>query len=268
MTGSDSILQDMFSLKGKTALITGASGGIGSGIAVAFARAGATIGVHGRDRERVEAVCQEVENVGGQAVPLYAELTQVEACRGLIQEAYEKLGRLDILVNNAGTNRRKPIVEVTEDDYEFITATNIRAVYFLSQAAHPIMQAQGGGKIIHIGSMNIYYALETVSVYGLTKGALAQLTKVQAVEWAADNIQVNCITPGFIKTPLSKPIWDDPKKASWLLARIPVRRPAETEELLGVALLLAGKASSYITGQNMVVDGGFMAGGSWNYDPE
>ncbi len=199
-------------------------------------------------------------------MPLYADLGDVAACRELIDEAHEKLGGLDILVNNAGMNRRKPIVEVTEDDYEVINAANIRAIYFLCQQAHPIMKAQGGGKIIHIGSMNVFYALDTVSVYGLTKGAVAQLTKVQAVEWAGDNIQVNCLTPGFVRTPLSQPVWDDPQKAKWLRSRIPVRRGAEPEELIGVALLLASQASSYMTGQNVVVDGGFMAGGSWSHD--
>jgi gluconate 5-dehydrogenase len=268
MTDGDSMLHDLFSLQGKTALITGASGGIGGAMAVAYARAGATIGVHGRDHERVAATCQEIEKVGGQAVPLYADLTDVKACRDLIQEAHQKLGRLDILVNNAGTNRRKPIAEVTEDDYEFITATNARAVYFLSQSAHVIMKAQGSGKIIHIGSMNVHYALESVSVYGTTKGAVTQLTKVQAVEWAGDNIQVNCITPGYIRTPLSEPIWSDPKRSAWLLARLPIRRAGVPEDLIGAALLLAGAASDYITGQNIVVDGGFMAGGSWNNDPQ
>ncbi len=259
---------DPFSLQGKTALITGASGGIGSAIATAFARAGATIGVHGRDHGRVEQTCYEVEKIGGQAVPLYADLTDVSSCKQLIKEAHEKLSRLDILVNNAATNRRKPILEVTEDDYEFINATNTRAIYFLCQQAYPMMKAQGGGKIIHIGSINVFYALDTVSVYGMTKGAIAQLTKVQAVEWAPDNIQVNCITPGFVRTALAKPVWDDPRKASWLRARIPQRRPAEPEELTGIALLFASRASSYITGQNVVVDGGFMAGGSWTNDEE
>lgn len=268
MAASLPLFHRLFSLEGKTALITGASGGIGSAFARAFAEAGATIGVHGRDHKRIMQTCNEVEAVGGKAVSLIADLSDVHECRNLIKEAQTKLERLDILVNNAATNRRKPISDVTNDDYEFITATNQRSIYFLSQAAQPIMKAQGGGKIIHIGSINIFYALETVSVYGMTKGAIAQLTKVQAVEWAPDNIQVNCITPGYIRTPLSKPVWDDAKKAHWLRARIPTRRPAEPEELVGVALLLASPASSYITGQNIVVDGGVLAGGSWDRDDD
>lgn len=260
------LLQRLFSLEGKSVLITGASGGIGGALAKGFAEAGATVGVHGRDHERIATTCREIESVGAKAVPLTADLGSVSACRDLIGAAHAQMGRLDILINNAATNRRKPITAVTEDDYEFINATNQRAIYFLSQAAYPFMKAGGGGKIIHVASINVFYALDTVSVYGMTKGAIAQLTKVQAVEWAPDNIQVNCITPGFIRTPLSKPIWDDPRKASWLRARIPQRRPAEPEELIGLALLLASPASSYITGQNIVIDGGVLAGGSWDRD--
>jgi NAD(P)-dependent dehydrogenase (short-subunit alcohol dehydrogenase family) len=260
------LLERLFSLKGKTVLLTGASGGIGQVLAVALAEAGAAVGVHGRDRERVSETCTMIEQVGGWATPLIADLAEVEDCRKLVAEAHSALGRLDILINCAATNRRKPITEVTQDDFDTIVAVNLRSVYFLSQAVHSLMRAQGGGKIIHIGSINIFYGLDTVSVYGLTKGGIAQLTKVMAVEWASDNIQVNCVTPGFMLTPLSKPLWADEKKARWFRARIPVRRPGEPEELVGAILLLASDASSYITGQNIVVDGGVLAGGSWIRD--
>jgi 2-deoxy-D-gluconate 3-dehydrogenase len=261
-----SLLHSLFSLEGRAALITGASGGIGSALALGFAQAGASVGVHGRDAERVEATCEAIAAAGGRAVPLLADLSDVTACRDLVAKAHAELGRLDILVNNAATNRRKPIAEVTEDDYEFVTAADIRSVFFLGQAAHPLMRAQGGGKIINVGSMTIFYALETVSVYGLSKGAVAELTKSMAVEWAKDNIQVNCITPGFIYTPLSKPVWSDPVKSTWLTRRIPMRRPGQPEEMVGLALMLASHASDYITGQNILIDGGFSAGGSWNED--
>lgn len=257
------LLQRLFSLKGKTALVTGASGGIGSVLAVALAQAGATVGVHGRELSRVEQTCTEIEQAGGQAIPLIADIYEVEACRDLIRRANSEMGQLDILINNAATNRRKPIKDVTPEDFDFITNINVRSIYFLSQGAHSIMSSQGGGKIVHIGSINNFFSLDTVSVYGMSKGAVAQLTKVMAVEWAKDNIQVNCVTPGFVSTPLSKPVWDDEYKANWLRSRIPLKRPARPEELIGIILLLSSEASSYITGQNIVVDGGFLAGGSW-----
>jgi NAD(P)-dependent dehydrogenase (short-subunit alcohol dehydrogenase family) len=207
-----------------------------------------------------------VEEVGGKATPLPGNLDEVENCRHLVAQAHEALGRLDVLINCAATNRRKPITEVTQDDFDTVMAVNLRSVYFLSQTAYPLMRAQGGGKIIHIGSINIFYGLDTVSLYGLTKGGMAQLTKVMAVEWAQDNIQINCVTPGYFLTPLSRPLWEDKKKARWFRNRLPIRRPGMPEELVGVILLLASEASSYINGQNIVVDGGFLAGGSWHRD--
>ncbi len=268
MTNKSAIFERLFSLEGKTALITGAAGGIGRVLAVALAEAGAAIGLHDLTTELLEEPHRMVEEVGGQAVKLTADLKEVEACRKLIAEAHTALGRLDILINCAATNRRKPIEEVTQEDYETIVAVNQRSIYFLNQAAHPIMRNQGGGKIINIGSINIFYALDTVSVYGLTKGAIAQMTKAMAIEWAPDNIQVNCLAPGYVLTQLTaKPLWGDAKKGRWLRNRIPVRRPAQPEELVGTVLLLASEASSYITGQTIVVDGGVLAGGSWERDP-
>jgi len=266
MEDSVSPLERLFSLEGKAAPVTGAAGGIGRVLAAALAEAGAAIGLHDLTPAQLEEPRRQVEAAGGQAVTLTADLSDVEACRRLIAEAHAALGRLDILVNCAATNRRKPIEAVTQDDFDAIVAVNIRSIYFLSQAAQPVMQAQGGGKIINIGSINIFYGLDTVSVYGLTKGAMAQATKVMAIEWAADNIQVNCLAPGFMMTPLSKPVWEDEGRARWMRSRIPARRPGRPDELVGTVLLLASNASSYLTGQTIVVDGGFLAGGSWAQD--
>jgi NAD(P)-dependent dehydrogenase (short-subunit alcohol dehydrogenase family) len=130
----------------------------------------------------------------------------------------------------------------------------------------PVRQHRQSARRVHIGSINTFFGLDTVSVYGFTKGAVAQLTKVMAVEWAKDNVQVNCVTPGFVATPLSKPVWADEFKANWLRSRIPVKRPCTPDELVGIILLLSSPASSYITGQNVVVDGGFLASGSWERD--
>lgn len=261
------ILHRLFSLSGKTVLITGASGGIGRVLALGLAEAGAGIGVHGQTLAKIEETCRLITEKGGQAVGLTADLRQVEACRQLITEAQTTLGRLDVLINCAGVNRRKPIEAVSEDDYETIMGVNLRSIFFLSQAAHSIMRRQGGGKIINIGSVNSNYGLGSISVYGASKGGLAQLTRVMAVEWAKDNIQVNTLTPGFIITPLTEePLWGHQHRSQWLRNRIPVRRPGKPEELIGATLLLASDASSYMTGSMIVVDGGFLAGGSWEED--
>jgi NAD(P)-dependent dehydrogenase (short-subunit alcohol dehydrogenase family) len=257
------IFERLFSLHSKTALITGAGGGIGRVLAVALAQAGATVGLHDLTQAHLTESITLVEAAGGRAIPFTANLGDLAACRQLIADAHAALGRLDILVNCAATNRRKPIAAVTVADFDLITAVNLRSIYFLCQAAQPIMQTQGGGKIINISSINSFFGLGSVSVYGLTKGAVTQLTRVMAVEWAKDNIQVNAIAPGFMATPLSQPVWADQHKAAWLRSRIPQRRPGQPEELVGVLLLLASAASTYITGQTLVVDGGFLAGGSW-----
>jgi NAD(P)-dependent dehydrogenase (short-subunit alcohol dehydrogenase family) len=258
------LLEKLFSLSGKTALITGASGGIGTALAVALAAVGATVGVHGRTPDKVAEACQQVTDAGGKAIGLVADLVDVATNRQLIADAVQQLGRLDILINCAGMNRRKPVLAVTPDDYDTIMAVNLRSIYFLCQAAHPHLQRQGGGKIININSLNSTFGLGTVSVYGASKAGLAQITRVMAVEWAADNIQVNGIIPGFIRTPLTEgPLWGVEHRAQWLHERIPLRRPGEPEDLVGATLLLAGPASAYITGTTILVDGGFLAGGSW-----
>ncbi len=253
-----------FSLEGKSALVTGASGGIGRALAAGLAGAGAAVAIHGRSLEQLAETRCLIESGGGQAVAITAELNNLAECNRLIADAHAAFGHLDILVNCAGMNRRKPIVAVTEDDFDAILNVNLRSIYFLSQAVHPMMKARGGGKIIHIASLTSSMALGGTSVYGLTKAALAQLAKTQAVEWAQDNIQVNCLAPGFIVTPLTeKALWGDEAKKKWLLGRIPARRAGTPDDMVATLLLLAGAGSAYLTGQTITVDGGVLAGGSW-----
>lgn len=266
MSATLSTLDRYFSLEGKAALLTGAGGGIGHALAIALAGAGASVALHARTKEKLEGLAAEIGKAGGKTVSLTAELGDLEAARKLVGDARDAFGRLDILVNCAAMNRRKPISQVTEKDWDDIMAVDLKSLYFMSQAAYGIMRAQKSGKVIHIGSINSSFALGTVSVYGAAKGAVAQLTKVMAVEWAKDNIQVNCVIPGFVATPLSKPLWEDPYKSDWMRSRIPVRRPAQPEEMVGAVLLLAAPASSYITGTTIVVDGGVLAGGWWEPD--
>ncbi len=266
MDKSKRIVKDLFSLKGEVALVTGAGGGIGRELAFSLANAGASVAIHSRSIERLEPIKKEIEQAGGNVIALIADFSSLEEARSLVSKTESAFGRLDILINCAATNIREPIDAVSEEHWDLIMAVNLKSLYFISQEAHKVMKKQKKGKIINIGSINSLFALGGVSVYGASKGAVAQLTKVMAVEWAKDNIQVNCVIPGFVNTPLSKPIWSDNYKAEWLRSRIPLRRPAEPAEIVGAVLLLASEASSYITGTTIVVDGGFEAGGWWEPD--
>jgi gluconate 5-dehydrogenase len=259
-------LERIFGLHGRTALITGASSGIGRALAIGLAGAGAVVGVHGRSEEQLAETRRLVEATGGKAVVLPADLNDDAACRRLIADARAALGgRLDVLVNNAGMNRRKPIEQVPAEDFETIVNVNLRAPYVLSQTAHPIMRSQGGGKIVHVASLTTFIGVGSTSVYGMTKAAIGQLAKTQAVEWAKDNIQVNCLAPGFIRTPLTeKSVWADERRKAWLLGRIPAKRGGTPEDMVAAVLFMASPGSAYFTGQTIAVDGGVLAGGSWD----
>ena len=162
-------------------------------------------------------------------------------------------------------NRRKPIHDVTHDDYDTIMNVILRSAYLLSRAAHAIMRSHGGGKIVHVASLTSFIGLGGTSVYGMSKAALAQLAKTQAVEWAKDNVQVNCLAPGFIATPLTEgPLFGDPKRRDWILGRIPAKRPGRPDDMVAAVLFMCGPGSSYLTGQTIAVDGGVLAGGSWD----
>ena len=264
-----SILQRLFSLEGKAALVTGASGGLGTAIAEALAGAGAAVGLSGTSSAKLDEVRARVESTGARAAMLPGRLEDIESCRSLVQAARDALGRLDILVNCVGINRRAALEAVTPEDFDAVLSLNLRSVFFTSQAAHPHLREAGGGKIVNIGSMASHLGLARVGVYGMTKAALAQLTKTMAVEWARDGIQVNCLCPGFFRTPLtSEYFWETPHRKRWLLERIPARRAGEPGDLAGALLLLVSPASSYITGQVLSVDGGFLAGGSWDPDDD
>ena len=259
-------LGELFGLDGKVALVTGSSSGIGQSVAIELARAGAAVMVHGRDAERTAAVRAEIEAAGGRAATHVCDLAEVDAARELVESTVAELGALDILINNAGLNRRKPAIEVTEDDYDVVTGVDIKSVFFLCQAAHPHLARARAGRVVNIASLNVRFALDTVSIYGLSKGAMVQLTKALAVEWAPDGILVNAISPGLVATPLTAPLRGDAEKVRWFNARIPLRRASEPEEIAGCVLFLTSAASSYVTGIELMADGGFTAGGSWIRD--
>ncbi len=257
-----SFLHDLFSLEGRVALVTGASSGIGRELAFGLARAGARVALCGRSQERLTATCERITGQGGEAETFCADLGDLAAIPSLIAAVAARFNTIDVLVNCAGMNRREPITEVTPETYERIMDVNLRGVYFLSQAAFPHL-AEQGGKVINIGSLTTSYGVGNLSVYGLTKSAIGQLTRAMAVEWAAANVQVNCLCPGWIATELTQPLWEDPHKRQWILDRVPMNRPGRPEDLVGFVVYLASHASDFTTGQTFYIDGGFMAGGQW-----
>jgi NAD(P)-dependent dehydrogenase (short-subunit alcohol dehydrogenase family) len=257
------ILQELFSLNGRVALVTGASGGIGAALAEGLAAAGAAVALSGRNEARLDSLAQSIHAAGGSAATFAADLDEPEAGARLAAAVADTLGPIGILVNCAGRNRRQPIAAVSPAVYEEIMSTNLRGLYFLSQAVLPQLMDQGGGKVINIGSLTSAIGLADVSVYGMTKAALAQLTRTMAIEWAEHNIQVNCLCPGFIATELTAPLWSDPQRSRWMLDRLPIKRAGKPADLLGMAIYLASRASDYTTGQTFFVDGGFLAGSQW-----
>lgn len=258
-----SYLSDLFSLNGKTALVAGGAGAIGSAIAEGFARAGATVIVHDLSQDRIDLLSGHFAQQGLALTGLQADLTTAEAAHDLVARAKAVTGRIDILVNLQGANRRKPIVDVTAEDFDLITTVNLRSVFFLSQAVHPVMAAQGGGKIVHFSSLSANHSFDTISVYAATKAAVTSLARSQAHEWADDNIQVNAIEPGFVQTEFTRPLWDDDYRAEWFANFIPQGRLAVPQDLISTTLYLVAPATRYITGQNIVIDGGVMTGATW-----
>ncbi len=256
-------LLERFSLDGRVALITGASGGIGSALARGLAEAGAHVAISGRDVGKLHTLADEITRSNGTASCFPSDMGEPDAPARLAGDVLTHYKRVDILVNCVGMNRRMPIGEVTAAVYDTIMTTNLRSVFFLTQAIAPHIAANGGGKIINIGSLTSSLALQHVSIYGMSKSALAQLTKTMAVEWALANIQVNCLCPGFIATELTAPLWNDPTRNRWMLDRIPMKRAGQPADLVGMLLVLASSASDYITGQSIYVDGGFTVGSQW-----
>ena len=253
----------LFSLDGKVALVTGAGRGIGRGIADQLAEQGAKVACAARTLAQIEDAARSICEDGGEALAVELDVGDLNAQEAALDAIEEKWGRLDILVNNAGINARQPIDEVSEENYDRIMGVNLKGVYFLTQRAARRMTKVGGGKIINIGSITTGYALTKGSVYTATKGAIGQLTKSQAIEFGKNNIQANCICPGFVVTPLTEPIWSDQTMRDWVMPRLAAGRLAEPKDMVGTAAFLASPASDYVTGQVIYVDGGFMAGDDW-----
>ena len=259
-----SYLEKLFSLEGKTAIITGAAGGIGSAIAEALCQAGANVWLGDINIDALEKV---TTRLGNKAKAAKLDMMDITSFEEVCADVASNSGRIDILINCAGINKREGLADVEEFTYDRIMDINLKGVFFLSQAVAPYMKKQQAGSIINIGSHNTGAVLGGVSVYGATKSGVVSLTRSMAVEWAKYNIRANCISPGHIKTEMTTATWEHPIRSKYLLDRIALARPGYPEDICGLVVLLASDASSYITGEEFRIDGGCIAGGQpWPYD--
>jgi NAD(P)-dependent dehydrogenase (short-subunit alcohol dehydrogenase family) len=257
----DQDLVKKFSLEGQTAVITGGARGIGRGLAMALAKAGANIVVVDlleEDAKKTAALL--VSTTGIKAYPHIADLSKPHMIKDHVKAVLGKCGRIDILINNAGIQVRKPALEFTLEEWASVLNIHLTASFAMAQAVVPGMIEQGGGKIINIASINGAIAIPNTIAYTAAKSGLAGLTRAMAVEWSQFKVRTNAIGPGYCRTELTEKLFQDPEKSEWVMSRIPIKRLAEPEQDLGyVAVFLASDASAYINGQVIYVDGGWLA---------
>ena len=251
----------MTDLTGRTALVTGASRGIGRAIAVGLARAGADVALSARDEALLREVQAEVEGLGRKAVVLPADVTDAEACAQLAADAIAGLGVLDVLVNNAGgSSYMGPFTELRFRGWEKTMRLNVDSVVHLSQAVGRHMVERGTGSVINVASVAGLKATPTLAAYGASKAAVISLTKTLAMEWGPAGVRVNALCPGWTKTDLNANLWADEALAAHMVSTTGLRRWAEAQEMVGPTVFLASDASSFVTGQALAVDGGETAG--------
>jgi 2-deoxy-D-gluconate 3-dehydrogenase len=252
------LILDQFSLKGKTALVTGSSRGLGAGIAMALAEAGANVTIHGSTVIPV-ATRQMLESVGANQFAVVGDVSDAAACERIVEEVYQHFGTIDILVNNAGTIRRAAAIEHSDEDWQAVIDTNLSSVFRLTKHAGKHMLAQGSGKIINIASMLTFQGGVFVPSYAAAKGGVGQLTKAFANEWAGKGVNVNAIAPGYMATDNTEALRKNPERSRQIMERIPAGRWGCPEDLAGAAVYLASSASDYVHGHIMVVDGGWLS---------
>ena len=251
------MILDAFRLNGKVAIVTGASVGLGAAIAVALAEAGANIVCHGNTHSP-DATCQAVTAAGREALAITGDLADRAVPRKIVDETLSRFGTVDILINNAGLIRRSPAADYTLDDWDLVLAVNLSSVFHLSQLAGRRMIEQGSGKIVNIASLLSFQGGITVPAYAASKGAVAQLTKALANEWASKNVNVNAIAPGYMVTDVTTALRNDQTRSRQIMERIPAGRWGEPSDLAGAAVFLCSDASKYVHGHVLPVDGGWL----------
>lgn len=253
------MILDKFKLDGKTALVTGASVGLGRAMAIALAEAGADVACHCHFDGEASETCDAIGKLGRKTVSIAGDMSQRDIPQQIIESVIENFGKIDILVNNAGMIRRSPAVDFSEEDWATVLEVNLSSIFRLSQAAARKMIPGGGGKIVNIASLLSFQGGINVPAYTASKSGVAGLTKAFANEWAKENINVNAIAPGYMATNNTTALRADETRNRQILERIPAGRWGEAEDLAGAVVFLSSAASDYLQGHILIVDGGWMA---------
>ena len=251
----------LFEVRDQVVLVSGGTRGIGRAISQGFAERGATVIVTGTRQATVDEALAAIQ--GKSVHGLVCDVADTAAIRDGVREVIEQHGRIDTLVNCAGVNRRKPALDVSEDDYDVILDINLKGAYVMSQEVGRQMIERGSGSQINIASLNTDKPLLNVSPYALSKAGMEGMTRALAAEWGPHGVRVNALAPGFILTDLTEKLWSDPTMHEWGVANTPQRRLGKPEDMVGTALFLASPASAFLTGQIIYVDGGFTAAFNW-----
>lgn len=252
-------IAELFSLEGRTAVVTGGSSGIGRGIATALALAGASVVIVARGRERIEETVVELKNAGCSAAGIVGDLGTSEGIRSVAEAAAEPFGEPDILVNSAGINIRPPYAEITEADWDATMTVNALAPFLLGQRYAQGMAERGFGRLIHISSQQAHRAFVGSGIYGASKGAVESLMRSEAEAWGRHGVTSNTLVPGFVLTPLNARLQEDPEQIAALAARTMIGRNGLPGDFAAAAVFLAGTGSAYVTGHSLFVDGGMSA---------
>jgi len=248
---------EKFSLKGKVAMVTGSSKGLGEAAAMAMAKAGADIAICGRNREDIDKVVDKVNATGSRAAGFVLEVTSTETVQKGVAAILDHFGRVDILLNNAGTNYRVPVLEYPEEEWDRVINTNLKGYYLVAKAVVPRMIENGYGKVINMSSILGRIGIINQLAYASAKGGVEQMTKIMAIEWAKLGVRVNAIAPTYFETDMVKQIRNDKERFDFINTRTPMGRWGHLEEIEGIVVFLASPASDFITGQSIAIDGGW-----------